>query len=64
MIFAICQFYYAFTCAISGTTVYDDFYITFYKFINIIKFKKYNKIKEKLYLNNNKKLAWFLQLCL
>ena len=33
MVFTICQFYFSFYCGYSGTTIYDDYYITFYNLI-------------------------------
>ncbi len=33
MIFTIPQFYFAFVCAFSGQTIFDDWYITFYNLV-------------------------------
>jgi len=33
MVFTICQFYFSFFCGFSGTTIYDDYYITLYNLV-------------------------------
>lgn len=33
MVFTICQFYFSFFCGYSGTTIFDDYYITLYNMI-------------------------------